>query len=74
MDKQTEKLSLRLFSGDKEKLTAMYPGVGYNRVIRHLVSNFIRGVEERAQQKDSGTASLKNINIDQVVEEARNGE
>lgn len=54
-----EKVTIRLHAGDKDKLNDYYPHVGYNVVIRELVRNFIRKIEE----KTSRQSEEHNINI-----------
>lgn len=71
-EKEQEKVTLRLFRGDKEKLTAMFPGIGYNKAVRHIVHNFIKGVEEKAMKR-AGTSPVPmigNVDISSIKEEA----
>lgn len=49
--KKTEKISIRLFRGDKEKIAQLYPHIGYNKAIRNIVRNFIKNVEASANEK-----------------------
>lgn len=63
-----EKVTIRLFLGDKEKLEHLFP-VGYNKVIRHMVRNLIKGIEERTQQKTSPDFN-PTLNISSIIEEA----
>lgn len=46
-DAQFEKVVIRLYRGDKDRLAAAYPTVGYNVVIRTLVSKHLRKLDER---------------------------
>lgn len=45
-----EKVTVRLNRGDKNKIETFFPEVGYNRIVRALVSDFIKKVEEKAQR------------------------
>ena len=51
IERPTEKVTIRLFVGDKEELQKLFPHVGYNKPIRHLIHNFIRRVGEKAMRK-----------------------
>lgn len=74
-DQNTEKVTIRLFRGDKDKLQSMFPGIGYNKVLRHLAHNLIKGVEEKAQRRSqSSTPQDVMINIDTMIEEAKHDE
>lgn len=53
--KDAEKVTIRLFRGDKDRLAELFPTIGYNGVIRQLVRNFIKGVEEKAQRQAGNT-------------------
>lgn len=46
-EEDLEKVTIRLFRGDAEKLSQIYPNVGYNEAIRKIVRNHIRTIEER---------------------------
>lgn len=46
----TEKITIRLFEGDRERLTKLYPENGYNQVIRSLVHQHCRVKEEELQR------------------------
>lgn len=75
MRQETEKVTIRVFRGDKEKLSQMFPGLGYNKAMRHIVHNFIKGVEEKAmRQQSSSGLPTGTINIDEVIEEAAKDE
>lgn len=60
-----EKVTIRLTTGAKEKLNTLYPSLGYNKVIRRLVDNFTRGVEEKVSQQVGSNAS--DITVDEDV-------
>lgn len=45
-----EKVTIRLTRGAPDKLALYYPTVGYNKVIRTLVDNFIKGIEEKSSR------------------------
>lgn len=59
MTQETEKVTLRLFRGDKDKISQMFPEIGYNKAIRHIVHNFIRGIEERVNK--TAAPSVKDV-------------
>jgi hypothetical protein len=42
---------MRFFEGDPERLEEFYPRAGYNKVIRALVHQHIRLLEEKASRK-----------------------
>lgn len=42
--------AVRLYKGDKEKLTLMYPKIGYNKAIREIVRKHIKSIEQLAQE------------------------
>jgi hypothetical protein len=42
-----EKISIRIFRGDKERLDEEYPALGHNKVIRHIIRRHIKGLDER---------------------------
>jgi hypothetical protein len=71
MRKPTVKVTLRLFDGDKDELSTMFPSIGYNAVVRQLVHNFVKGVKEREMRSRQGLTSAQNINIDELLEEAK---
>jgi len=48
---KTEKLSIRLYEGDKERLAAYYPELGYTKAIRELVHRTLRRMDERLNQE-----------------------
>ena len=52
MPATTIKVSLRLFTGDREKLLEFYPNLGYNAAIRQLVRRHIRALEARMAEKE----------------------
>ncbi len=41
-----ESTNIRLFAGDMERLCEYYPRVGANKVIRELVHQHLRSIEE----------------------------
>lgn len=75
-DKGLDKVTIRIFEGDKEKLMALFPGIGYNRPLRLLIRNFIKGVEEKAQRKLQRRVDGPSITIDveQVMMDAKEDE
>lgn len=48
-----EKVTMNLFTGDAEKLRDFFPRQGASFMVRNLVRNFIRKVEEDASQKNA---------------------
>ncbi len=43
-----EKVTIRLFEGDKETLSELFPNLSYNQVIRVMVRNLIKKTASRA--------------------------
>lgn len=67
-----EKVTLRLFRGDKDRLQELYPTLGYNSAARQIIKNHIRILEEKASQlkeKEEDLGSSININIDGAIPE-----
>ena len=54
-----EKVTIRLFAGDAERLQAYFPTVGYNRAIRTHIHRLLKHLDERTQQ----AADTKGIDI-----------
>lgn len=48
-----EKVTLNLFDGDAEKLRDLFPRQGASFMVRNLVRQFLRKVEEDTAQKSS---------------------
>lgn len=59
-----EKVTIRLYTGDKDWLSAMFPNIGYNKVIRELVHKFRRGVEEKSNHQQTANIPEGNVEID----------
>ncbi len=53
MAQALEKVTIRLRLGDKEWLDSVYPNAGHNKVIRALVANHRKAVEERVASKQT---------------------
>lgn len=70
MKEDLEKVTVRLFRGDKDEIDAMFPNLGHNRVIRQLVRNLLKGIKERAQ-KTQGNLEIQ-IDVDQLMTEEKN--
>lgn len=74
-EQEKEKITIRTFRGDKEKLNAMFPGIGYNKAMRHIIHSFIKGVEEKARAKlvnqPTINSASENVNIGEMLEAAR---
>jgi len=45
------KVSLRLYAGDKERLQAFYPRLGYNAAVRELVRRHVKALEARLEEQ-----------------------
>lgn len=43
-----ERVTIRIHSGDREKLAAYYPRLGYNHAIRKLVRVHLKALDEAA--------------------------
>lgn len=50
MTQDLEKVTVRLNRGDKDKLSEYFPDLGYNKVIRVMVSNLIKKTEEKVNE------------------------
>jgi len=61
-ERETVKVSLRLFSGDTERLQAYYPKLGYNRVIRTLVAEHLKRLD--AKFHETGASEHIDLEID----------
>lgn len=48
-----EKVTIRLTRGAKERINELYPNIGYNKVIRTIVDNFVKKIEERINQNNT---------------------
>jgi hypothetical protein len=60
-----EKVTIRIFAGDREALEDLYPNADYNKVIRTLVRKHIRLLQEQANKLGSMAAdSLPEINLE----------
>ena len=46
-----EKISIRLYEGDKDAINALYPVQGHNAVIRKLVNDHIKQVKYVVNEK-----------------------
>lgn len=46
-----EKITIRIHRGDKERLDFLYPKLGHTEVIRTLIRNHIRRIDEIANQQ-----------------------
>ena len=59
-ERELEVVTLRLVKGDKEILQEFYPEIGYNRVVRELVSRAAKRLREkyaRQEQQNDPTSS-----------------
>ena len=55
-----EKVTIRLTRGAKDRINELYPNIGYNKVIRTLVDNFVKQIEEKINQD----STCDDVNID----------
>lgn len=62
-----EKATVRLNRGDKDELSALFPNVGYNKVIRALVHNFLKSVKERALQNLPARQMQGTLDISEIM-------
>lgn len=58
-----EKVTLNLYAGEFQKLGHLFPRIGSGKVIRTLVHNLIRQVEERVSQE----TNLPNLPIPEDI-------
>jgi hypothetical protein len=65
-----EKVTIRLNRGHAQKLDDFFPSVGYNKVIRTLVANFLKGVEEKAQKNLPKTLTPQEIDVEEIMPNA----
>lgn len=47
--RQTEKVTVRLYEGDKERLNAYFPTQRYTKIIRELVHRTLRQLDEKLE-------------------------
>lgn len=52
-----QKSTLRLRRGDVARLEELFPGVGYNVIIRTLVSRVVDQMNKRIEQEIEGTST-----------------
>ena len=58
-----EKVTLRLFTGDKSRLEDYYPTVGYNAIVRKLVHAHLKKLDERVNLKQSEQENSDDLDI-----------
>ena len=46
-----KKITIRIFADDANFLKVAYPRIGYNKVIRQLVRNHVRGLQAKTVEK-----------------------
>ena len=51
MKQNLEKVTVRLFSGQRAALIKMYPHISYNEVIRSIIAAHIKQAKQRNQQQ-----------------------
>lgn len=49
IERDTEKRTIRLYVGDSDRLSAYYPQLGYNAVIRALVSEHLKTLDAKLE-------------------------
>lgn len=55
------KKTIRLFSGDTERLDEYYPKVGHNRAIRALVRRHLTALDAKVNQRSPDTDELSDL-------------
>lgn len=45
-------ITIRIYAADLELLRTLHPRLGYNKVIRQLVHNYVRGVVKRLKLEE----------------------
>lgn len=45
------KVTIRIDSAHRDRLSELHPNLGYNRVIRELIGSYIRRVDEKINKK-----------------------
>jgi hypothetical protein len=63
-NRDLEKVTIRLNSGDSERLRAYYPNLGYNEAIRQLVEKHLRQLDERTQRRVQASVPTPNLEED----------
>jgi len=64
--KPLEKITLRVFKGDIDRMSKYYPKVGYNRAIRTLISEHLKVLDEKVNQMEQ---ELPPLDLDLNLEE-----
>lgn len=68
-----EKKTVRFFKGETDELSAMFPKIGYNKVVRQLVHNLIKTVNEKVNQKQNlSVPDLTPSEVANILREAEN--
>ncbi len=62
-----EKVTIRLTQGAAQRLNDLFPSVGYNRVIRTMVDNFLKGVEEKSQRSTTRNPLPLDIDVKEML-------
>ncbi len=72
MKEETEKITIRAFRGDKEKLASFFPGIGYNKAMRHIIHSCGKGLEEKARQRQpiQQPSASADISIEEIQQAA----
>lgn len=52
-DKSLQKVTIRLHQGDKDIIDEFYPSLGHNQVIRKIVRNFCKQLQEKMNERRS---------------------
>lgn len=60
---QLEKVSIRIFVGDREELERFYPALGYNKVVRFLIHKHVKKLQEQ-ENKANGSIDTESPELD----------
>lgn len=53
LKRDTEKVTMRLFAGQKGSIESYYPNIGYSAVIRTLIDNHLNTLEAQMPEKQA---------------------
>lgn len=59
-----QKVTIRLYTGDKDDLDSLFPRLGYNKVIREHVRRLVTIMKER---DPAGPATLPEVNLEDLA-------
>ena len=63
-----EKVTIRLYTGDKEKINALFPTIGHNKMIRKLIRRTLKHIEEKINREE-GMRMNKSLDINIDIKE-----